>query len=232
MGVGFAGQPVQGAEDLIRVAKGMGEIGRSADAVNSLYLASTFAQIAGDDALTRRALQIAEAHPVDRFTAYSHAALTYQRAQLAVRDGDPDAGRLLWDALGRLSDGGEYRPAEVCRRELGAWRLRQGDRGGVVDLAHAARALVTHDPSGAAVAIAVLVGDPEVAARPRWRAVLGAAVGELMEAPEGLPLAAAEQALVEARRCETPVAGAAGDVEGVLLEIERDARGHSLSGVA
>lgn len=196
------------------------DVGHMGDVMACLYLAAVGARMAGDPNRMQAVFDAADALEPDRFAGYSHAALSYERANLAVAQRDADAGPRLWEALSRLTTHGEHRTAEVCRRDLGRWRLEHGDEGGAVDLARAARGLLGRDSNAAAVALASLA---ELAVDGPRSAALTATARAFLDAPGGGPLSADERAFVEG-----PTAGndsMAGplppaELEALLREIE------------
>jgi DNA-binding SARP family transcriptional activator len=197
MGRGMAGDPATAARELLSHAHEYHEVGHHGEVANSLYVAATFARVAGDRALLEEILGEAESIEVDRFSGYPMAGLAVERARLAASGDDASAGPLLWDAYGLLRAHGEQRTAAACRRDLGAWRLRQGDPGGRQDLAVAALSLLDTDPRAAAVAIARLVDRSTAPGADLDAETLARAVGPLADAPAGLPLDAGELAEVQ-----------------------------------
>ncbi len=192
MGRGMIGDPAGAAAELLEQTSEQAEIGHSGELANAFYVAAAMARMAGDADLLAQALSRAESVPLDRFSAYPMAGLAFERARQAVASDDAAAGPLLWEAYGMLEAHGERRTAATCRRELGTWRLRQGDLEGRHDLAVAAIDLLDVDPRAAAVAIARLsnAGTDDVTSGER--AMLAAAASTLATSTSGLPLEPAE----------------------------------------
>ena len=208
-----AGDPAGAGRRLAELAHRYDELGaHHADGLSNLYIASTFLRIAGDDdgldRLFREATRY-ERHPYGR---YAWSALLFERARLAVKRDQPSAGVMLHQAFEELRRHGEHRTAEVCRRELGRWRLAQGDEGGLADIARSASLLRTVDPKAAAVALAVLAAHDRTGIGDRLAA---AAVGHA-DAPGGVPLDREERALVDAVRDRAADAVGEVDLDDVL----------------
>lgn len=187
MSRGMLGEPVQAADDLIRLSEEYRDIGHVGEVANNLYVAAGFARLAGDDEMLDRILERAESLPVDRFSAYPMACLAFERARTALTKDRSKAGPLLWEAYRLLETHGEQRTAAICRRELGTWRLDQGDADGVLDLATACLHLIDADPRHGAVALASIVSSSSSIGESD-RAVLAAAVPALATTTTGAPL--------------------------------------------
>lgn len=220
MASALAGDPGTAADELVEHSRVYREIGHQGEVAGKLFIAATLARIAGDEARLRRVLDEAQDLIPDRFCGYSAAGLALERAKLAAADGNPDAGRLLWDAYGLLGAFGEQRMVAICRREIGIWRLAQGDVDGAADLAAAARLLLRLDPGAAAVAVAHLCVAADHAGAHEDGAQLTDAIGTLMEEPGGAPLSRPELAVVQSRASRPARALDRDALAGLLRRIE------------
>lgn len=192
----MSGDPGTAAAELIDLSCVFRSIGHPGEVASRLFLAATLARIAGDELQLRRALDVAQELTPDRFSGYSLAGLALERAKLAAAESDPDAGRLLSQARDLLGAFGEQRMAAICRRDIGVWRLANGDVGGAGDLAGAARQLMRMDPPAAAVAVAHLAASASQGRLPVAASVLRNAIAVLIDEPGGAPLSAPEISLV------------------------------------
>lgn len=213
--------PIAAVDRLRATAEEFLDAGHMGDVMACLYLAAVGARMAGDTKRMRAVFDTADTLEPDRFAGYSHAALSYERANLAVADRDPDAGPLLWEALARLTTHGEHRTAEVCRRDLGRWRIEHGDAAGAVDVARAARGLLGRDSNAAAVALAALA---EFTSPGPQSESLAASARAFLEAPGGGPLSGDERAFVD-QSAEGAAPLASDTLDGVLRDIEAQGGG-------
>lgn len=197
MASAVGGDPAGAGRRLIELARRFDELGADhASGLSNLFIAATFLRIVGDDDGLDRLFQEAaryERHPYGR---YAWSALLFERARLAVRREQPSAGVMLHQAFEELSRHGEHRTAEVCRRELGRWRLAQGDERGLADVARSASSLRTVDPKAAAVALAVVAGHDRSSVGDR----LASAAVHHADSPGGVPLDVHERALIDGVR--------------------------------
>jgi DNA-binding SARP family transcriptional activator len=165
-------------------------------AVSTLFLAANLLRIAGDDDGARSILLRASEHPLDRFSAASHAKVALELARVSVSGRTPDAEFRLRRAAVLADQVGDTRSALVCRRDLGRWLHASGDRDeGVRLLTGVVAPLLVVDRLAAAVALAVLAGDPRFA---RHRCVLAGTAWRLHREASGSPLSPAERDQIEA----------------------------------
>lgn len=217
-----AGDPGTAADELLELSRTYREIGHPGEVASKLFLAATLARLDGDERRLHRVLDEAEDIVADRFSGYAVAGIALERAKLAGAHAEADTGRLLWQARHLLDRFGEQRMTALCTRELGVWRLSNGDRSGIADLAGAARQLLRLDPPAAAVAIAHLCATPGVGPHTR-QAALAAAISILMDEPGGAPLSRPELTMVQLQRRVPPDDMDLDTAAELLREIEHPA---------
>lgn len=126
-------------------------------------------------------------------------------AHLARHHSDPAAPTLLIDAIDELERAGNLRSAAVQRRDLGCWRLEDGDRtSGLLELRTALPALLRTDQRAAAVGLAEIAAAVSTT-RPQDAARLAREAQRLFAEGRGpaAPLSGARVAeVVRAMACE------------------------------
>lgn len=126
-------------------------------ALQTLFLRAWFARADGDmdgaahDLVRSRELAATGA------ARGTQALVGAELAHLARHRKDPSAVAMLTTAIDDLERAGNLRSAAAQRRDLGAWRMADGDRaGGLADLRNALPMLLRTDRQAAAVALAEL----------------------------------------------------------------------------
>lgn len=153
LGQAIIGDPLRASDSIFEVGRQHAAAGDVDEWLWATASAASFAREGNDFERVRRALASVDGHEPDRFTRFSHALLRYERALLAVHEGASDIGPRFFDALGALTEDAEPRHVGICRRDLGMWRLANGDASGARDIAAGTRLLLHEDPRQAAVGL-------------------------------------------------------------------------------
>ena len=216
------GQVPDALEALQMVTSRFHELDDASSVLSSLYLRSYLARLIGDD--ERSAADLRRAREMC-FTGAARATQALVAAELAQHErrmGQPHALVTMSEAVDALERAGNLRAAAVARRDLGAWRLADGDPEGLGDIRAALPTLLRSDRQAAGPALAEIAASV-VAEDPDRAALLAGAARAALRTAWGTPPASLDEGrlrlLVErltGERASTAEAGGRLDDEQVL----------------
>lgn len=165
-----------------------------ATALTALYLLSFGARIIGDLDESVAALKLARELCASGAARATQSLVAVELAHHARSAGEPGAIDALASAVEALERSGNLRAAAVGRRDLGLWRLADGDRDAMFDLCACVPTLLRQDRTAVAPALAELaLGLPVVSGRR-----LAATAAALLQDQAVSPLSAdAHQRVIE-----------------------------------
>ena len=190
------------------------ELDDASSVLSSLYLRAYFARIIGDDERSAAELLLAREMCFTGAARATQALVSAELAQHERRMGEERALVTLSEAIDALERAGNLRAAAVARRDLGSWRLADGDPDGRRrPRSRAPDALLRTDRLAAGPALAEIAAAvaPDQAER---AGLLAGAARHVMRTAPGTSPASLERSrlwsLVQQLTVEQPAAAGAG----------------------
>lgn len=179
----------QSLGSVVAVSRRLGDIGT---ATSALFLFAFIARMTGDDQGSVAALTEAREFSFSGVARGTQALIAAELAHHARQAGDGGAVAMMTEAVEALERAGNRRSAAVRRRDVGTWRLVDGDAGGRDDLQASVPALLRADRLAAAPALAALARLVPAGEG----AVLARAAKHLLDTAAGTPASEHDRQLV------------------------------------